>query len=200
MGTDIEQRELDKASLVRRIHSGDRAAEGELVAHYSRSVLYLLRRRVRDPETALDMHQETFVQLLRRLRQGDLLEPMALSGFVRQTALNIALQERRKSERRQTTTDLELIDRVADQSRSSLSILEHEEQIRIVHRVLQELSMPRDREILIRFYVSDESKETICAGLGLTAEHFDRVLHRARQRVRKLLSPTPMFMELSETN
>jgi RNA polymerase sigma-70 factor (ECF subfamily) len=45
----------------------------------------------------------------------------------------------------------------------------------------------RDRDLLVRFYLNDESKEDICASLDLTDEHFNRVLFRARNRFRELL-------------
>lgn len=53
--------------------------------------------------------------------------------------------------------------------------------------VLDQLSIPRDRELLRRFYLQDEDKEAICSDLGLSAQHFDRVLYRARQRMRDLI-------------
>ena len=45
----------------------------------------------------------------------------------------------------------------------------------------------RDREILVRLYLQEEEKDTICRDLGLEAEHFDKVLHRARGRLKELL-------------
>ena len=57
----------------------------------------------------------------------------------------------------------------------------------IVRELLQELKMPRDREILLRFYVQEADKEEICSELDVSPEHFNRVLFRAKNRFRKLL-------------
>ena len=45
----------------------------------------------------------------------------------------------------------------------------------------------RDRQVLVRYYLRDEDKATLCHDLGLSDEHFNRVLHRARERFRALL-------------
>jgi len=45
----------------------------------------------------------------------------------------------------------------------------------------------RDRELLVRFYLQEESKEELCRAFGLTELHFNRVIHRARDRFRDLL-------------
>ena len=46
----------------------------------------------------------------------------------------------------------------------------------------------RDRTLLVRFYLDEEEKESICQDLRLDARQFDRVLHRARQRLRQVLT------------
>jgi len=56
-----------------------------------------------------------------------------------------------------------------------------------VRTLLQGMGSARDRTILKRFYLDEESKETICSELGLLADQFDKVLHRARARLRELL-------------
>ena len=45
----------------------------------------------------------------------------------------------------------------------------------------------RDRELLVRFYLYEESKESLCRTFGLTELHFNRVIYRARDRFRELL-------------
>jgi RNA polymerase sigma-70 factor, ECF subfamily len=57
----------------------------------------------------------------------------------------------------------------------------------VVRRLLAELPVERDREILRRHYLSEESKDSVCHALGIDDAHFRRVLHRAKQRLRELL-------------
>ena len=47
---------------------------------------------------------------------------------------------------------------------------------------------PRDRDVLDRFYLRDQDKARICKELGLTPANFDRVISRARIRLRELLA------------
>jgi DNA-directed RNA polymerase specialized sigma24 family protein len=54
-----------------------------------------------------------------------------------------------------------------------------------IRELLQDLR-PRYRQLLLRFYINEESKEVICADLGLTPKQFDNVLHRARNSYKEL--------------
>ena len=60
------------------------------------------------------------------------------------------------------------------------------EQAKLVRRVLADLGLERDRQMLFRFYVAEEDKADICAALGLSSLQFNRVLFRARQRYKEL--------------
>jgi RNA polymerase sigma-70 factor (ECF subfamily) len=58
----------------------------------------------------------------------------------------------------------------------------------MLENAMEQLAQPRDREILHRFYLLEEDKSVICSALDLSAAHFDRVLYRAKQRMRELLN------------
>jgi RNA polymerase sigma-70 factor (ECF subfamily) len=55
-----------------------------------------------------------------------------------------------------------------------------------VRAVLAELGSDGDRQILLRFYINEDSKAEICRDLGLTSLHFNRVFFRARERYRAI--------------
>jgi RNA polymerase sigma-70 factor, ECF subfamily len=182
----------DPAGLVRRIQEGDPAAESELVARFSRGLLLMLRRLVRNPALADDLHQETFALVLGKVRRGEVREPERLAGFIRGTARNLFIADRRK-EGRYNSLDgggeegegaprLEL----ADRGPAPLDRFLAEEEARQVRRLLDELRFDRDRQLLFRFYLSDDDKEEICADLGVEPERFNQVLFRARERLREL--------------
>ena len=57
----------------------------------------------------------------------------------------------------------------------------------MIGELMDELPMRRDRELLQRYIVNEEDKFALCREYGLTSEHFDRVLHRARVRLKELL-------------
>ena len=170
--------------LVRRIASGDASAEGELVQRYSRGILYLLRRLA--PELADDLHQETFRVVLERLRRRELDEPEGLAGFLRGIARNLVIAERRKSARRRTEADEEELAQAVHPAPGQLSAVLLDEEAETVRHLIRELPTERDRQLLLRYYVSEEDKESLCTDLGLDSLHFNRVLFRARQRFREL--------------
>lgn len=176
------------ADLVRRINAGDRSAETEMVQRYSRGLLYVLRRRTSDTSLAEDLAQDTFRIALERLRKESIDKPESLAGFLYSTARNLLIAHQRKEWRRATVPDTEAVDRIPDESRNPYQEVSREQVSRMVRQLLDELTVPRDREILLRVYVRDEDKEEICRALGLDSLHFNRVLHRARQRFGQLLS------------
>lgn len=173
--------------LVRRIVSGDPGAEAELVRRFSRALSFLLRRLTRDEAAAEDLFQETFRRVIEKVRDGELREPEKLPGFVSSMARNLFLGSVRRSGRRQQWQgDPEVSETHPDPAPGQLTNLLARERAAAVRRVLAELKNDRDREILGRFYIADETKEDICRDLGLTDLHFNRVLFRARQRYKEL--------------
>jgi RNA polymerase sigma-70 factor (ECF subfamily) len=151
-------------------------------------LLYLLKRRTRDAELALDLRQDTFRIALEKLRSSRLEEPERLGAYLRGVALNLLIAQRRKDTRRATTVDSEAIETVADETGGPFENVSREQVRNAVVALLRELGTERDREILTRLYLKEEDKETICAALDVDAGHFNRVLFRAKQRFRDLLA------------
>ncbi|MEJ8566001.1 RNA polymerase sigma factor [Elongatibacter sediminis] len=173
-------------NLVDRIRSGDAEAETELVTQFSRGVGLMLLKHTGDVQVAHDLSQETFVVALRRLRAGELRRDDRLGAFIRQIAVNLSIQHFRREKRFVHSADGIIQPQVALKDRTEEK-LDRSMTRELLVDVLDQLSMPRDRELLRRFYLNDEDKESICQDLGLSAQHFDRVLYRARQRMRELI-------------
>ena len=185
--------EEEPARLVARIQAGDRAAESELVTRFSHGLVLMLRRLAQNPALADDIHQETLALVLEKVRRGELREPEKLAGFIRSTARNLFIADRRKETRYRPLGD----DRedeegapreiaIADRGPAPLDRALANEEARQVQRLLGELRYDRDRQLLFRFYVSDDGKEEICGDLGIEPEHFNKILFRARERLREL--------------
>ena len=180
---------LDAASaadLVRRIAEGDARAEVDLVERCGRTLRFLTRRFARDEADAEDLYQETLVLALEKIRQGEVREPERLAGFLRSLAKNLSIARyRRRAVDAETADDVAVA--VADDPRPGpLGDLLHGERMRRTRQLLDELNQPRDRAILFRYYIAEHSSADICGDLGLDADHFYRVLHRARTRFRQL--------------
>lgn len=175
------------ADLARQIGQGVRAAEEALVARYGPALHFLLKKRTRDSELALDIRQDALRVVIEKLRAGTLEQPERLAGYLRGVALKLCGAERRKELRRATTADSDAVEAVAAERADPEEHLSEEQLKRAVRELLAELSTPRDRDILTRVYLLEEDKDAICAALGVDSLHFNRVLFRAKQRFRELL-------------
>src|SRR5688572_32742826 len=113
--TEAEQEPQIAADLVARIGRGARDAEEQMVRRYGAGLLYLLKRRTRDAELALDLRQDTFRVAIEKLRGSALEEPARLGAYLRGVALNLLIAQRRKDTRRATTADSEAIEVAADE-------------------------------------------------------------------------------------
>ena len=176
------------AELVKRIGLGDRRAEEELVRRYQRGLVYLLQRRTRDPQLARDLAQDTFRIAIEKLRQSPIEQVERIGAFLRGTALNLASADVRKHTRRGTTADSDAVDAAADDAAGPFDHVSGEQVKRLVRKLLDELPVPRDREILIKTYLEDQDKSAICEALGVDSAHYNRVLFRAKERFRELLT------------
>lgn len=186
MDEDVETSKQQN-DLAGRITRGDRSAEAELVHRYGPRLEFILHRHVREPSLAADLRQEALIVVIQRLRSEALEDPEKLAAFVHRTAINLARGEARTYYRRNTHPDSEGIENVVADEPMVADQIDKMQLAEIIRQLLRELRQPRDRQILRRFYLAEESKTSVCASLQVTPEHFDRVLHRARKRFRKIL-------------
>jgi RNA polymerase sigma-70 factor (ECF subfamily) len=145
----------------------------------------LIQRRVRDPQIAADLLQDAIVTGLAKLRAGEVRDPHLLGGFVYRIALNHLRNYNRKIRERQLDPS-QRVDFAEDESPPAPARSESSQLASLVQQVLVDLPSLRDRELLVRFYLREEAKESVCQAMGLSDRHFDRVVFRARQRLRKL--------------
>jgi RNA polymerase sigma-70 factor (ECF subfamily) len=172
--------------LVARIRSGDRDAEAELVRRYLRGVGIIVRQSCSDRSACEDLTQDTLRIAIEKIRAGAVRDPERLSGFVASLARNLVIEHARRTKGRESAGG-EDAGSIRDPAAGPLDRLLQDERDAIVRRLLDELPTERDRAILRRYYLDEQDKDEICAALGLTREHFTRVLFRARQRYRESL-------------
>lgn len=186
---DPQEREI-ASSLVERVHSGESPAESEMIERYSRGLRFLLRRRTRDPDLAEDFLQETWIIALEKIRRQGLEDPARLAGYLAGIARNLVLGAVRRADRQKTSVNSEIVDLIPDESGNPYRHVSRAEICNHVHELIDGLKKERDREILNRFYVREEDKEDICSRLGVDSTHFNRVLFRARQRLKSAIEAT----------
>ena len=172
--------------LVNKIQTGDQRAEAEFVKVYSDSLMSILLNKVQDPDIARDCYQKTLLITLRKIRAGDIRKPESIFAFLSSTAVNVVITHRRY-ENRYTNLGDRVFQLTGGADDAATREKDSETINLLLKNLLNQLPIPRDREILQRFYLHEEDKKSICRDFGLKSEHFDRVLYRAKQRVRLLL-------------
>ncbi len=172
----------DWTSLVNRIRDDDSAAMAELYAIFARGIRYFLLRNL-GPDDLDDKVHDCFVIVTQAIRNGDLREPERLMGYVRTVvkrqiaaSIDVAVQQRRNR------VDFEdslftLSDWRENPERNVIAMQRAE----IARKVLNGVSR-RDRDILNRFYVLEQTQEQICAEMGLSYNQFRLLKSRAKAR------------------
>ncbi len=93
----------------------------------------------------------------------------------------------RKETRRATDIYGEVSIEVPDVTTNVSRAVESNQTLNLVQQLIDEMKVERDRDILLSYYAKEEEKSSICNRLELTPAHFDRVLFRARRRLKQLI-------------
>lgn len=176
----------DWSPLVQRIREGDSAAMEELYGIFAKGIRYFLLRNL-GPDDLDDKVHDCFLIVAQAIRNGDLREPERLMGYVRTVvkrqiagSIDIAVQQRR--------TRVEFDDTlfsVSDWRDNPETTVMARQRAEIARKVLNGVSR-RDREILNRFYVLEQSQEQICGEMGLSYNQFRLLKSRAKARFGEL--------------
>jgi len=171
--------------LVEQIRDNEPAGMEELYGIFSKGIRYFLCRQLGTQDLDDKVH-DVFLIIAQAIRRGDLREPERLMGYVRtvvrrQVAAHIesAVQTRRNQ------TDIDSGPSVADHNANPEQLAMEREQEEIALRMLRSISA-RDREILIRFYLKEQSQEQICQEMKLTETQFRLIKSRAKARFGEL--------------
>jgi RNA polymerase sigma-70 factor (ECF subfamily) len=178
--------ETELTELVKRIIAGDSAAEEEVVRRYNQGVAIIIDQIVRSRSVTEDLSQDTFKIVLAKVRRGDLRKPERLSGFVCSVARNTALDYIRRTRHLKNQDAIGNAEQIPDPAPNQLDNVLRQERAKVVRQLINELKQKRDRDLLLRYYVAEEEKDTICADLGLTRAQFNNVIFRATARFKEL--------------
>ncbi len=171
--------------LVERIKIDDQSGMEELYRVFSRGVRFHLCRQL-GPHNLDDKVHDTFLIVVQAVRRGDLREPERLMDLVHtvvQRQLAASIDHTVYTRRQQVGIDSgsTIVDLNLDPEETSIR-QRHEE---IARRVLNSLSN-RDRKILTRSYVLEQSQQQICSEMNLTETQFRVLKSRAKARFKEL--------------
>ena len=163
------------------------AISNEFIKRHYTGLYTLLHRRIRDGNIAQEILNEAVATAIAHSRAGRVSDQNRLAGYVYRVALNLYRNYRREYANRPSAhagdEDVDQLpaQQATEEAAMDSSIMRH------VVDIIASLPTARDREIIKRFYLDEEDKAEICRSMGLSAVHFDRVVFRARQRMRSLL-------------
>ena len=183
------------AALVDDIRSGREDGLEELYKLFSRGIRFYLCRQL-GPQELDDKVHDTFLIVVQAIRRGELREPERLIGFVRTIVRRqVAAHIDEVVHYRKEHFDLEFGSRVADVAQTPEETAISDEKSSLMLEVLQGISA-RDREILTRFYLLEQSQEQICREMNLSETQFRLLKSRAKARFgevgRKKLTRRPL--------
>ena len=173
------------SALVERIRSGQTDGMEELYELFLNGIRFYLYRQLGTQELDDKVH-DTFVVVVQAIRRGELREPERLMGFVRtivrrQVAAHIDRAIQLRKDRLDVDSGLKIIDPSGNPEENAV----FKERIEMIRIVLAEMG-DRDREILTRFYLHEQSQAQICSEMDLTETQFRLLKSRAKIRFGEL--------------
>ncbi len=170
------------SELVAQIIAGEAAAEEELIRRFSRGLRFLIQRRVRNPEDARDISQDTLVVVIVKIRAGELKNPDCLQSFIYGVAQKIIASHFLHENRRRDKA-LEPLPEAASSEPGPFERLEKTQIATYVTQIIDELRAERDRVLLTRYFVDEIDKSDLCKELSVSSIHFDKLKSRAINRL-----------------
>src|SRR5438270_2414694 len=172
---------VDWAALVDRVKAGSDEGMEQLYKLFSRGIRYYLCRQL-GPQELEDKVHDTFLIVVNAIKRGDLREPERLMGFVRTVVRRqVAAYIESAVHTRREQTDLESGVTVADRKQNPEQEAIVKEKAALMQSALEALSK-RDRDILVRFYLMEQSQEQICEEMKLTETQFRLLKSRAKAK------------------
>ncbi len=173
--------QVDWHGLVRRIHRGEDAGMEELYKLFARGIRFYLCRQL-GPQELEDKVHDTFLIVVQAIRRGEIREPERLMGFVRTVVRRqVAAHIDQVVHSRREELNMDVGVRIADRRRNPEQSAVFHQKMELMTEVLASLS-ERDREILTRFYLQEESQEQVCEEMNLSETQFRLLKSRAKAR------------------
>ncbi len=173
---DVEQLETEISVIAAQ--QGDSDALRRLVELYEKRLLFFIRRFTRDADSPLDVLQEVWMTVVRRLHT--LRSPAAFKTWVYQIAHDRAIDLLRR-QRREAEFLAEAEHEAELEDDDATGALENAE---LVHRALDELSLVH-REVLTLRFVEDLSLAEIAEVVGCNLGTAKSRLHYAKQSLQQ---------------
>jgi RNA polymerase sigma-70 factor (ECF subfamily) len=176
---DSRSHRYDWVSIINRIRSGQEAGILELYRILNRGIRYYLARQVGSQDVE-DRLNQTFSIVVEAIRRGDQREPQRIMGFVRTVARRQVADHIEKAvNNRQRESELVPDFGVVHQRQSPEELAMTRQKAELIKAVLAQMP-ERQREVLRRFYLYEQTPEQICTEMLLTETQFRLMKSRAK--------------------
>jgi RNA polymerase sigma-70 factor (ECF subfamily) len=175
--------EFDRAYLD-RLAAGDPETERHFTRYFGDLLSIKLRSRLRSPALIEDARQETFLRVMKSLRQpGGIQSPGGFGAFVN-TVCNNVLFEMYRSHSRTTPLEDEAGAALPDLSIDAETKVGLDEDRAQVRSVMETLPL-KERQLLQWLFFEECDKDEVCRRLDIDRNYLRVLLHRAKQRFRQ---------------
>jgi RNA polymerase sigma-70 factor (ECF subfamily) len=168
-------------NLVERIRSGEPSGMEDLYSVFSKGIRFFLCRQL-GPQDLDDKVHDIFLIITKSIQNGDLREPERLMGYVRTIVRRqVAAHINQVVQARRNQTDLDFGMALTDYHPNPERRIIEEQNLKLAMRILGSLHK-REREVLIRFYLREQTPAEICHDMELTETQFRLIKSRAKAR------------------
>jgi len=170
---------------VERIRDGEPSGMEELYQIFSKGIRFYLCRHL-GPQDLDDKVHDIFLIITRSIKNGDLREPDRLMGYVRTIVRRqVAAHINQIVQARRNQTELDFGVALTDYHPNPERRIIEEQNLKLAMRILGSLHK-REREVLMRFYLKEQTPGEICREMELTETQFRLIKSRAKARFGEL--------------
>jgi RNA polymerase sigma-70 factor, ECF subfamily len=175
-----ERHEFDRRYLD-RLAAGDPETETHFTGYFRELLVLKLRSRLRSSALIEDAIQETFLRVLRAVRQpGGIQSPGGFGSFVNSVCNNVLFELYRSHSRVDPLGD-DTGGQIRDTHASAEETVAVDEERALVRKVLATLPA-KEKQLLEWLFFEERDKDEICRTLGIDRNYLRVLLHRAKQR------------------
>ena len=172
---EFDRRYLD------RLAAGDPEIESHFNRYFRELLVIKLRSRLRSSALVEDAIQETFLRVLRAVRQpGGIQSPGGFGSFVNSVCNNV-LFELYRSNSRVDSLGEDTGSQIRDTHASAEESVAVDEERAVVRKVLATLPQ-KEKQLLEWLFFEERDKDEICQTLGIDRNYLRVLVHRAKQR------------------
>jgi RNA polymerase sigma-70 factor (ECF subfamily) len=132
-----------------------------------------------------DAFHQCYLEVVAQIKQGNIREPERMEGFIEVVARRLICQHiAARVQARRNAEETELLNHPCHASGPEEGLLAAQRH-KIVRQALDSLQ-PRQREVLVRFYIQEQRREQIMAEMDLNETQFRLLKSRAKARFGKL--------------